>query len=74
MTDALAQFLAAVTFEESWKANPCLREQALELFGDFGIRAGQDPIEIFDDRDLGAEPLPDRAELEPDHPCSDTKR
>ena len=60
-----------VTLEASLKAKPCLRQDALELLGDFAVHAGQDAVEIFDHDHLGAEPAPDRAEFEPDHARAD---
>src|SRR6185437_2631627 len=50
-----------------------LLEYALELPRDLAIHAGQDAIEKFDHGDLGAEPVPDRAELEPDHARADNQ-
>src|SRR5262249_21703947 len=51
-----------------------LLEDPLELPRDLAIHAGQDAIEKFDHGDLGAEPVPDRAELEPDHACADDQK
>ena len=48
-----------------------LLEQALRLLADFAVHAGQDAVEELDHRHLGAEPTPDRTELEPDHPGPD---
>ncbi len=48
-----------------------LFEDALELLGDFAVHAGQDAVEKLHHGDLGAEPVPHRAELEPDHAGAD---
>ena len=48
-----------------------LGEHALELLGDLAVHAAEDRVEIFDHGDLGAEPRPDRAELEPDDAAAD---
>ncbi len=48
-----------------------LLEDALELARDLSVHAGQDAIEEFDDGDFGAETMPDRAQLEPDHAGAD---
>ena len=36
------------------------------LFGDFGIHAREDAVEKFEDDDFGAEPIPNRTQLEAD--------
>ena len=51
-----------------------LLQQALELPGDFAVHAGQDAVEEFDHHDLGTEPVPHRAELEPDHAGADDQQ
>ena len=43
-----------------------LGKQALALLGDFAVHAAEDGVEIFDDRDLGAEARPDRTEFQAD--------
>ncbi len=48
-----------------------LLQDALHLARDFAVEAGQDAVEELDHRDLGAEPRPDRAELEPDDAGAD---
>jgi len=51
-----------------------LLEDALEILRDLSVHAGEDRIEEFDDRDLGAEPSPDRAELEADDAAADDEK
>src|SRR6516165_9028858 len=51
-----------------------LFEDALELLGDLAIHAGQDAIQEFDHRDLGAEPRPDGAKFKPDHTAADNEK
>ena len=51
-----------------------LLQHAVELVGDLAIDAGQNVIEEFDDRHLGAEPPPHRAELEPDDAGADDEK
>ena len=51
-----------------------LLQQALELLGDLVVHAGQDAVEEFHDRHLGAEPPPYRAELEADHAGADDEQ
>ena len=48
-----------------------LLQHALELLGDLAVHAGQDAVEELDHRHLGAEPPPDRAELEADDAGAD---
>ena len=48
-----------------------LFQHTLELLGHLLVHARQDAIEEFDDFHFGAEPLPDRAELEPDDAAAD---
>ena len=48
-----------------------LLEDLVGFLADVAVEAGQDLVEEFDDGDLGAEPPPHRAELEPDHPAAD---
>ncbi len=48
-----------------------LFEQSLELFRDLAVHAGKNPVQKFDDLDLGAETPPHRAKLEPDHASAD---
>src|SRR5690606_13593526 len=43
-----------------------LGEHALELFCNLAVHTAEDSVEIFHDRDLGAEARPDRAELKAD--------
>jgi len=48
-----------------------LFEDALKLFCDLAVHARQNTIEEFHHRDLRAEPVPYRTELEPDHAGAD---
>src|ERR1700730_10776981 len=50
---------------------PLLFQDALELFGDFALHARQEAVEKFHHGALRAEPVPHRAELEPDHAGAD---
>ena len=51
-----------------------LFEDALELLGDLAVHAGQDAVEEFHHGDFGAEPVPHRAEFEPDHAGADDQQ
>ena len=51
-----------------------LLENALALLGDLAVHAGQDAVEELDDRHLGAEPPPDRADLQPDDAGADDEQ
>src|ERR1700735_4899010 len=51
-----------------------LLEDALELLGNLAVHSGQDTIEEFDHGDLRAEPVPHRAEFEPDHAGADNQQ
>ena len=51
-----------------------LFEDALELLGDFAVHARQNAIEKFHHGDLRAEPVPHRAEFEPDHAGADDQQ
>ena len=53
------------------KCEALLLQHALHLSGDLAIHAGQDAIEELNDRHLGPEAPPNRAEFEPDHPGAD---
>ena len=48
-----------------------LLEDLVGFLAHVAVEAGQDLVEELDDRDLRAEPPPDRAELEPDHAAAD---
>ena len=48
-----------------------LLEDLVGFLAHVAVEAGQDLVEKFDHRDLGAEPPPHRAELEPDHAAAD---
>src|SRR5690606_29477717 len=48
-----------------------LGEHALELFCNLAVHTAEDSVEIFHDRDLGAEARPDRAELKADDAAAD---
>ena len=67
----LAVALAPVTLVEVRMSKPCFLKILRAFLADLAVHAGQDLVEIFDDGDLGAEPPPDRAELEPDHAAAD---
>jgi hypothetical protein len=51
--------------------HPLLLQNPLEGLGDLAVIAGDQPVEILDHRDLGAEPGIDRAHLQPDHAAAD---
>ena len=70
----LPEVSTAVTFEDSLKAMPCFCSMRWNCLRDFAIDAGQDVVEEFDDRHLGAEPPPHRAELEPDDAGADDEK
>ena len=57
-----------------FECHALLGQDALELLADFGIHAGQDAVEEFDDDDLRAEAAPHRAELQPDHAGADHEK
>ena len=48
-----------------------LLQQALELLRHLAVHARQDAVKKLNHLDLGAEPRPDRAELEPDDAGAD---
>ncbi len=54
-----------------FEGKPLLLQHAVKLLGDLAVDARQNVIEEFDDRHLGAEPPPHRAELEPDDAGAD---
>src|SRR5579883_3417498 len=56
------------------KLDALLLEQALKLPAYFVVHAGQNPVEILDDRHLRTEPPPHRSELEPDHAGADYEK
>ena len=58
----------------SLKLDALLGQHALELLGDLAVHAGQDAVEELDDRHLGAEPPPHRAELQPDDAGADDQQ
>jgi methionine-S-sulfoxide reductase len=47
--------------------HPLLGEELARLLGDLLVDAGEDPVEVLEHRDLGAQPAPDAAEFEADH-------
>src|SRR5581483_161496 len=51
-----------------------LLKDALKLLGDLAVHSGQDAIKEFHDRHLRTEPVPDRAELKPDHAGADDQQ
>ena len=55
------------------KLDPLGGESALEKIGDFEIETEGDAREEFEDGDLGAEAIPDRAELETDRARADNQ-
>ena len=63
--------LAPVTLVEVRISKPCFLKILRAFLADLAVHAGQDLVEKLDDGDLGAEPPPDRAELEPDHAAAD---
>ena len=48
-----------------------LLEDLVGFLADVAVHAGQDLVEELDAGDLGAEPPPDRAKLQPDHAAAD---
>ena len=50
---------------------PCFSRMRCDWRRDLAVHAGQDAVEEFDHRHLGAEPPPHRAELEPDDAGAD---
>jgi hypothetical protein len=53
------------------ECQPLALQQALRRLGDLAVSAGQDTVEVFHDRHLRAEPGPDLAQFQPDHPGAD---
>ena len=64
-------FSALVTLVEVPDVEALLLEDLRAFLADLAVHAGQDLVEKLDDDDLGAEPPPDRAELQPDHAAAD---
>ncbi len=60
-----------VTLVDELELDALLLEELVGFLADLAVHAGQDLVEIFDHGHLGAEPLPHRAELEPDHAAAD---
>ena len=67
----LAVFSTPATFWPRWKTKPCFSSMRWNCLATSRVHARQDAVEEFDDGDLGAEPAPDRAELEPDDAGAD---
>src|SRR6516162_1517240 len=68
--ERLARRIDAGDFRTEPELKPLLFPEALKLPRDLTVHAGQNAVQEFDDRDLGAEPVPDRAELEPNDACA----
>ena len=64
-------FSTPMTLRPSWNLSPRLLRRPLRQLGDFGVGSGQDAVEIFDHRHLGAEPRPDLTEFQPDDTGTD---
>jgi hypothetical protein len=67
----LPDFLHARHLRRQLDGDALAGDEPLELLGHLAVEAGQDAVEILDDRHVGAEPLPHRAELQPDHAGAD---
>ena len=63
-----------MTLRGQLERDALLLQQAMKLPRHFAVDAGQDVIEEFDDRHLGAEPPPHRAELQPDDAGADDEK
>ena len=68
------RFVGAVpptTRVASLKLDAGARQDALHRRAELAVHAGQDAVEVLDDRHLRAEPRPDRAEFQPDIAAAD---
>ena len=63
--------VAPVTLVPVLMSKPCFLKILAAFLAHFLVHAGQDLVEIFDHGDLGAEPQPHAAKLEPDHAAAD---
>ena len=69
--ELFARCIDAGDFCAELEGHPLFFKQALRLPADFAVDTRQNALEEFHNRDLGAEPPPDRTELEPDHAGAD---
>ena len=64
-------FLDAGDLGAELESEALLGEDALEGLGNFQVNAGRNAVEIFHHRHFGAQALPHRAKLKPDHAGAD---